>query len=344
MNDIDLDLSANRFCKGAWKGSLLILVLAGLVLTFPEQAESTFWFVLENLLYMAPIVAIAVMASGLVRATGSDAYFNKLFEGRLHAMILAAAAFGAVAPICGIGVLPLIAGLLATGIPIAPVMAFWLASPVTSPEMFLITVGTLGWEIAVGKTVIALLIGIGGGYAMALVERAGWIDRPLRAGVNQPGGGCGGCAGFSFKWRFWQDADRRKVVWDDVKIAGPMIVKWLAIAFAVESLLRAHVPPEWIASFVGAENAMAIPTAVIVGAPIYLDGYASLPMVRGLMDLGMTPGAAMGFLVAGGIVSLYASVAVYALVRLPVFLMYIGLAVTGSLIGAYGFEAAMRLL
>jgi len=342
MNDIDLDIAANRFCGGYGGWILAGLIVSGLVVLFPEQALETTLFVAENLLYMAPIVAIAVMASGLVRATGSDAYFNKLFEGRLHAMILTAAAFGAVAPICGIGVLPLIAGLLATGIPVAPVMAFWLASPVTSPEMFLITVGTLGWEIAVGKTVIALLIGIGGGYAMALVERAGLIAQPLRQGVKQPGG-CGGCAGFSFKWRFWQDADRRKVVWDDVKVAGPMIVKWLAIAFAVESLLRKYVPPEWIATFVGADNAMAIPTAVIVGAPIYLDGYASLPMVRGLMELGMTPGSAMGFLVAGGIVSLYASVAVYALVRLPVFLMYIGLAVIGSLIGAYGFEAAMLL-
>lgn len=343
MAELDQQHAPSRSLKPFLIWGPVLLGTAYAAWLYPDQAKTSTLFVIENMIYMAPIVAIAVMASGLVRATGADAWFNKLFEGRLHAMIFAAAAFGSVAPICGIGVLPLIAGLLATGIPIAPVMAFWLASPVTSPEMFLITVGTLGWEIAIGKTVIALVIGVGGGYAMALVERAGFIDQPLREGVKQPGGGCGGCTGFSFKWQFWQDADRRKVVWDDVKVAGPMIVKWLTIAFAVESLLRTHVPPEWIATFVGADNALAIPTAVIVGVPIYLDGYASLPMVRGLMELGMTPGAAMGFLVAGGIISLYASVAVYALVRMPVFLMYIGLAVVGSLICAYGFEAVMLL-
>ena len=50
----------------------------------------------------------------------------------------------------------------------------------------------------------------------------------------------------------------------------------------------------------------------------------------GLIELGMTPGAALAFLVAGGITSLYASVAVIALVRLPVFFAYLGLAIASS--------------
>ena len=60
-------------------------------------------------------------------------------------------------------------------------------------------------------------------------------------------------------------------------------------------------------------------------------------MVRGLIELGMTPGAAVGFLVAGGIISLYASVAVYALsVRRAGFPhVYRSDAVVGSLICAY---------
>lgn len=61
----------------------------------------------------------------------------------------------------------------------------------------------------------------------------------------------------------------------------------------------------------GAPSGWATPWAVLVGTPIYLDGYAALPLVRGLIDLGMTPGAAMAFLVAGGITSPYASIAGY---------------------------------
>ena len=52
----------------------------------------------------------------------------------------------------------------------------------------------------------------------------------------------------------------------------------------------------------------------------------------------MTPGAAMAFLVSGGVTSAYASVAVFSLVRLPVFIWYLALAVAGSLFAGYGFE------
>ena len=96
------------------------------------------------------------------------------------------------------------------------------------------------------------------------------------------------------------------------------------------------------APFTG-DNMLAIPIAVAIGTPLYVDGYAALPLVRGLIELGMSPGAAMAFLIAGGVTSLYASVAVFALVRWPVFLWYLALAVAGAVAAGYGFQAAMEL-
>ena len=138
-------------------------------------------------------------------------------------------------------------------------------------------------------------------------------------------------------WKIWRDPPRTRVFRDEARDAGLLIHKWLTLAFALESLLRAHLPAELIAGFVGADNAWAIPAAVLIGTPVYLDGYAALPLVRGLMELGMAPGAAMAFLVSGGITSAYASAAVFALVRLPLFIWYLGLAVAGSTIAGYGF-------
>jgi hypothetical protein len=73
-----------------------------------------------------------------------------------------------------------------------------------------------------------------------------------------------------------------------------------------------------------------VPAAALVGVPSYLNGYAAIPLVRGLMDVGLSPAAALSFMVAGGITSIPAAVAVHALVRWPVFLTYLGLAAVGS--------------
>ncbi len=69
-----------------------------------------------------------------------------------------------------------------------------------------------------------------------------------------------------------------------------------------------------------------------------MDGYAALPLVRGLMEMGMGFGAALAFMVSGAAVSLYAAVAVAALVRPRVFALYVALAVAGAIAAGLAAE------
>jgi uncharacterized membrane protein YraQ (UPF0718 family) len=78
---------------------------------------------------------------------------------------------------------------------------------------------------------------------------------------------------------------------------------------------------------------------VLVGAPMYLDGLAALPLVRGLLDLGMSPGAAMALLVSGGAVSIWGVLAVALVIRPSTIALFVALAVSGSLVLGYVFQA-----
>lgn len=324
---------------GIWVWPPVLAAVAGLSAAFPERAAETAWFVLENLLSMAPVIGAAVLLSASIRASGADGLLARIFSARRPGMMVVAALFGALTPICGVGVLPIIAGLLGAGVPLAPIMAFWLSSPITDPAMLTITAATLGPTFAIGKTAIAFAVGLIGGFATEALIRAGAFRAPLRARPAAFTACAPTASGSSLEWRFWSHSARRRTFVFEARGSGLMILKWLAVAFALESLLRQYLPPEIILEYAGVRNAWAIPLAVTIGAPIYLDGYAALPLIRGLMDLGMSPGAAMAFLVAGGITSLYASVAVFALIRLPVFLWYLALAVLLSGAGGYAYDA-----
>ena len=93
--------------------------------------------------------------------------------------------------------------------------------------------------------------------------------------------------------------------------------KWLLLAFSLESLMVVWLPAEVIAANLGGEAGLAIPLAVVLGVPAYLNGFAAVPLIGELMSMGMAPGAALAFLVAGGVTSLPAAMAVFALVRAP---------------------------
>ena len=70
----------------------------------------------------------------------------------------------------------------------------------------------------------------------------------------------------------------------------------------------------------------------VVGAPAYLNGYAAVPLVDALLQQGMSNGAAMSFMTAGGVSSIPAAIAVWALVQPRVFAAYLTLAITGAVI------------
>lgn len=330
--------------RWVWFGLALALLVG--TLAYPRVVGETVWFVAESLLRLSPVLALAVVLSAYLRASGLDGQVARVFRGRRLTVIVAASLFGALTPICGLGMLPLIAGLLAAGVPLAPIMAFWLSSPITDPAMLVVTAGMLGVPFAVAKTVGAFAIGLLGGLATEVLVARGVFRAPLKAAAAMPGCGsdaCGSDVGRSvtIDTRFWRDAARRRQFLAEVGAAGLLIAKWLTLAFALESLLRRVVPPELIAGLVGGESAWAVPFSVLVGTPIYLDGYAALPLVRGLVELGMAPGAALAFMTAGGITSAYASIAVFALVRLPVFLWYLALAVVGALLVGYAGALAL---
>lgn len=82
----------------------------------------------------------------------------------------------------------------------------------------------------------------------------------------------------------------------------------------------------------------AIPLASAVGIPAYMNGYAAIPLISGLMVMGMTPGAAMAFITSGAVSSIPAALAVYALVRKPVFALYVILGLSDSMLAVYIYQ------
>jgi hypothetical protein len=246
-------------------------------------------------------------------------------------VILFAAVAGGLSPFCSCGVIPRIAALLAMGVPLSAVMAFWIASPLMDPSMFVLTAGIAGLDFAIAKTVSAVGLGLVGGLVTHLIASRGGLSDPLRPGVGD--GGCGGARVRDPKpvvWRFWTD-EARVVKFRKVFVQTTLfLARWLTLAFLLESLMVAWIPAEWIVGSLGGEGIEPIAIATVVGVPAYLNGYAALPLVAGLMEQGMAPGAGLAFLIAGGVTSIPAAMAVFALVKKEVFALYLAIALSGS--------------
>ena len=322
----------------------LILLLAGLAVFLPQQAAETVVFTLRSFGWILPFLLISVLLAAWLKAAGADRLIASAVSRSPVRVIVLAAAFGALSPFCSCGVVPLMAALLAAGVPLSAVMAFAMASPIMDPEMFVLMTVVVGLPFTLAKTAAALFMGLLAGFATLGLERAGVMGGALKAGV-----GCGRSCGGSelepvaLRWAFWHEDDRRALFAAEAKSVALFLAKWLMLAFALESLMVAWLPAESVTALLGGGGWSAVPLAVAVGVPAYLNGFAAIPLIGGLMDMGMAPGAALAFLTAGGVTSLPAAMAVYALVKRPVFLWYLALALAGSLIVGYGYQGLLAV-
>ncbi len=319
-----------------WFFALTILVLVALL--DAEQLRSVASFAARAFGGTLPYILFAVGLLAWLKATGAESIVASAFQGHPVRMITLAALFGGLAPFCSCEVIPFIAALLALGAPLSAVMAFWLSSPLVDPPNTLITAAALGWDFAIAKAGAAVGLGLMGGIAMLGLERAGLFQDVLKPRKSS-GCGCGpNPLDGKPHWRFWEDEKRRASFREAGSDNLIFLCQWLMLAYVLEALMVHYVPADLIATLVGGEGLQPIATAAIIGMPAYLNAYVAPPMLAGLIEQGMSQGAAMAFLMAGAVSSIPAAAAVWSLVKPRVFGAYLGLGVGGAIISGVVFQ------
>ncbi|MDC1482138.1 permease, partial [Ascidiaceihabitans sp.] len=134
------------------------------------------------------------------------------------------------------------------------------------------------------------------------------------------------------EWKFWNEIERHELFKSTTLENGRFLLKWLALAYVIETMMIAYVPAALIASVLGGTGVGPIFMGALVGAPAYLNGYAAVPLVDALLTQGMSQGAAMSFVITGGVSCIPAAIAVWALVKPRVFIAYLSFAIMGAII------------
>jgi uncharacterized membrane protein YraQ (UPF0718 family) len=152
-----------------------------------DQVLTIVQSIVAAFLHAWPYLLLTIPLAVIVQMSGASRYISRAFRGRPLVAVVLATAVGAFSPFCSCGVIPVIAALLIGGVPLAPVMSFWIASPSMDPEAFFLSVATLGWELAVWRLGATLALSLGAGLITHLLQQRGWLGQEsLRAWSAAP--------------------------------------------------------------------------------------------------------------------------------------------------------------
>ena len=366
-------------------------------------------YIVESFIHIWPYLLITIPIAVAVQMSGAAKYINRAFTARPIIAILLATAVGAFSPLCSCSVIPVVAAMLIGGVPLAPVMSFWLASPSMDPEIFFLTVSSLGWDLATWRLAATIILSLAGGFITHFVVLRGWlgenilrinystrtttIPQMISVGLRTTRQGLADLwnSGFGIVYKgpiaakavACCDADlqpqaafmsagsssltvpivqaepsecgttceaeleHEKSFWQrlagETWTATTMVIKFMLLAWLIGAIVKLYVPEEWITRVLSGDNPWSIMTAALLGVPVYTSNLAAMPLVGGLLALGMHPAAALAFLIAGPITTLPAMSAVWGLVNRKVFTLYIGFALVGAVVLGYIYNLALQL-
>lgn len=284
--------------------------------------------------------SIGIGIASAIKTFKLDSLLSKAFEGKKGLAIPIATAAGSLSPLCSCGVIPAIAALLASGVPLAPIMAFWVTSPLMSPEKFVLTYGVLGEGLAIARLLTTLSIGLVAGYFTLYLSNKGLLENQILRDFGSSAKQVAASREELEKGLTKGDliTVRMMQFLINFKDMAIFVGKFILIAFFLEAIISRYVSMDWIGSVLGNSNPLGPVIAAFIGIPAYISGISSVPLIRVLMESGMDQGTALTFMISGAATSIPAMVAVFSIVKRKTFFIYVATSMIGAIIAGYVYR------
>ncbi|MEM1423744.1 MAG: SO_0444 family Cu/Zn efflux transporter [Planctomycetota bacterium] len=268
-------------------------------------ASSTFDLALKT----APWLLFGLVFAGVIRAWLPERALVRWLGGG-KASVVRAALIGAPLPLCSCGVVPAAIGLRRAGASDGSTVAFLVSTPENGADSVALSWALLGPVMAVARVVSALVCAIGAGLLTmafakpATLAPAGPVGLTVGASDESEHSSCGcsaepSCCSDEAATNHAPGAMDRLgegVHYAMSKLLGDL-APWLVFGLVVSGAILAYVPSDALASWGSGPLAMVV--FAVVGVPMYVCAAAATPVAAGLIAVGVGPGAALVFLLAG---------------------------------------------
>ena len=234
---------------------------------------------------MAPWLLLGFLIAGILHVFFPEGKINRLLGSSSIKSVLRAALIGIPLPLCSCGVIPTGVSIFKNGASKGASISFLISTPQTGVDSIMVTYSLLGLPFAIVRPIVALVTGVFGGALTNRLEPTLEV-KPLR--MNR------------------DSAD------DTSAIRNPLrnifryafvefledIAKWLVIGLLIAALIAVFIPDDFFATYIH-NDFVGMLIILAASIPVYVCATSSVPIAAVLIMKGISPGAALVFLMAG---------------------------------------------
>lgn len=302
---------------------------------FFTELSRMWWFIL-----------LSIATAALIKTYQIDLKIRFLLQKKIKTGIFFATFAGMVSPLCSCGILPIAISLAASGVPLPPLMALLFTSPVMGPEALVITYGGLGKEFAIIKLIFSFLFGIAIGLIFHLLQKIDIFKednvriKPLydKNGELLSSFDIACANDISIKTMKVEPRPNKLLFfWDRFKDMGLFIGSLTLVAIIIESLMFALFSPEIMRNILNFKGFISVLITVFIGALVPLNQIAAVPIIKGLLSLGMPKASAVALMFSGPVVSIPSAIVLVKIFKPSVSFVYFFICILFSILAGVIF-------
>ncbi len=251
---------------------------------FVKSIIIDFW---DTIAEMSPYLLFGFLVAGILSVLISQRLVERHLGGKGIWPLVKASAFGVPLPLCSCGVIPVSMSLHKHGASKGSTISFLLSTPQTGMDSIFVTLSLLGPLFAIFRPLAAFATGIVGGSLVNVFARSTKDENRAPQKCTDE---C--CDGDRNSHRL-----ARGLKYGFVTLPRD-IGKAMLVGLGIAAVISALVPDGYFAEKLGT-GIFAMAVMMFLGIPVYVCATASVPVAAALILKGLTPGAALVFLMTG---------------------------------------------
>lgn len=277
-------------------------------------AKEFIFFLMEA----SPYMLLGFFVAGLLKVFLPDDFVKKHIGSGKKAGILKASAFGIPIPLCSCGVVPAAAGIRKQGGGKGSVVSFLVSTPETGVDSIAITYALLGPVMAVIRPVAAFFSALVTGFMVHFLDKERISEKKIS--IEDTGCGCSsGCSGSQQSFIYIDNAHEDCGCSNNcnTKAGGSFYARfksgmrfafvdlisdislWFITGVVFAAVIAVFVTPEMVEAVSGGNRLLIMAAMLAVSIPLYVCASSSTPVAAAFLMTGISPGAALIFLLAG---------------------------------------------
>lgn len=245
---------------------------------------------------------------------------------------LLAALLGVVTPFCSCSSISLFIGFLSAGIPLGVTFSFLISSPLVNEASLYLFPAIFGMKLTIFYNFVGIMVAVLGGLLIQKLKMERYIQPEFLKFKSKKQ--------VEVEYKNQQVSFRELVKhWthetlDITKKVYPYVI----LGVALGSLIHGFVPDNLVEKYLASKSWYVVPTAVVMGAPLYANSVSIIPIIEVLIKKGIPMGSAISFMTATVTLSLPEALMLKKLMKWQLLAVFFGITVLGIMIIGYLFN------